>query len=64
MKRLSLVPLPLSSLVIPRHFLQSLSEKEPTFLKNHSDTGPDGPILENYTSVVVTTVSPVENYRL
>ena len=44
---------------------QSLSEKEPTFLKNHSDTGPDGPILENY--VVVAAVSPVpksENYRL
>ena len=35
---------------------QSLPEKEPSFLKNHFDTGPDVHILEN--CVVVAAVSP------
>ena len=67
-KRLSLVPFPLhvfsgcpQALSSP----ESLSEKDPTFLKDHSDTGPDddGLILE-ITSAVVAAVSPLENYRL
>ena len=61
-KRLSLVPFPLhvfsgcpQALSSP----ESLSEKDPTFLKDHSDTGPDMPILENS---IVAAVSPSDTY--
>ena len=43
---------------------QSLSETQPTFLKNHRDTGTDGPTLENYVDYVTVAVSSVPKSKI